>query len=68
MSAGDVRVPTGADGRVASPCNSICRIDPASGWCVGCQRTIDEIARWGQMDEADRHRVWHVLFERRRQV
>lgn len=29
-----------------SPCNRVCRIDPHSGWCVGCGRTLDEIAGW----------------------
>lgn len=29
-----------------SPCNRICRIDPATGWCLGCRRTLTEIADW----------------------
>lgn len=29
-----------------SPCNRICRIDEASGWCIGCRRTIEEIKDW----------------------
>jgi predicted Fe-S protein YdhL (DUF1289 family) len=32
--------------RPLSPCISICRIDPATGWCLGCKRTLDEIADW----------------------
>jgi predicted Fe-S protein YdhL (DUF1289 family) len=40
---------------VASPCVNICRMDEGSGWCVGCLRTIDEIALWSQLpDEAKR--------------
>lgn len=31
---------------VASPCVNICRLDQATGWCIGCGRTIDEIAGW----------------------
>ncbi|MDP1028419.1 DUF1289 domain-containing protein [Sphingomonas sp. KR1UV-12] len=31
----------------ASPCVNICEVDPATGWCRGCARTIDEIAGWG---------------------
>jgi len=30
---------------VASPCVDICRLD-AEGLCVGCRRTLDEIAEW----------------------
>lgn len=36
---------------VASPCNQICVIDPGSGYCRGCRRTIDEIASWGAADD-----------------
>jgi predicted Fe-S protein YdhL (DUF1289 family) len=29
-----------------SPCTRVCRIDPATGWCLGCRRTLTEIADW----------------------
>lgn len=50
---------------VPSPCVSICRIDPASGWCEGCLRTLDEIAGWSVMPEADKRAVWKALPARR---
>ena len=28
-----------------SPCTGLCRLDPASGWCLGCGRSGDEIGR-----------------------
>jgi len=28
---------------VESPCVQLCRIDPASGLCEGCARSLDEI-------------------------
>ena len=31
---------------LASPCISICQIDPISGECSGCYRTRQEIAQW----------------------
>ena len=37
---------------VPSPCTDVCRIDPVSGWCEGCLRTLDEIAAWGGIDDA----------------
>jgi len=46
---------------IASPCVNICSIDRASGWCEGCGRSLDEIARWGQTDDADRAAVWAAL-------
>ena len=50
---------------VASPCTSVCRIDPADGLCVGCHRTIEEIASWGTMSDDQRRRVWDELHARR---
>ena len=32
-----------------SPCTKLCRIDPASGWCLGCRRTLAEIADWAML-------------------
>jgi predicted Fe-S protein YdhL (DUF1289 family) len=52
-------------GRTRSPCISVCRIDPADGLCVGCQRTIDEIAGWGAMSPEQRMEVWRLIAERR---
>ena len=46
---------------IASPCNNICRMDDATGWCVGCGRTLDEIARWGGTSDADRDAVMAQL-------
>jgi predicted Fe-S protein YdhL (DUF1289 family) len=43
-------------------------MDPATGWCAGCLRTIDEIAAWGGMDDDARRRVWAELARRRQQV
>ena len=51
----------GADGRVTSPCISVCRIDDATGWCTGCLRTLDEIAMWGALDDDDRRAVWSQI-------
>ena len=40
---------------VESPCIGICRL--ADGICVGCGRTLDEIARWSRMDDDERAAV-----------
>ena len=39
---------------VPSPCNSVCRMDPNGATCVGCFRTLDEIARWVQLSDRER--------------
>lgn len=36
---------------VPSPCTQVCTIDAATGWCLGCARTLDEIAAWGAADD-----------------
>jgi len=50
---------------VASPCIDVCAIDPRTGWCAGCLRTLDEIAAWGSLDNVARRSVWKRLHERR---
>jgi len=42
---------------IESPCVKICTLDARSGLCLGCGRTIDEIARWTAMSAAERIRV-----------
>ena len=56
------------DGPVPSPCISVCRMDPASGLCEGCFRTLDEIAAWGLAPEEARRALWTSLAERARQA
>jgi predicted Fe-S protein YdhL (DUF1289 family) len=50
---------------VRSPCVSVCRIDASTGWCEGCQRTLDEIADWGTMPDGERLAVWARIVQRR---
>jgi len=47
-----------------SPCIKVCVIDAATRLCSGCGRTLDEIARWGSMNDADRARIMSLLPER----
>lgn len=39
---------------VPSPCTGVCRIEPASGLCAGCKRTLDEIADWPMLGNAEK--------------
>jgi predicted Fe-S protein YdhL (DUF1289 family) len=50
-----------------SPCVSICRLDDATGLCVGCLRNIDEIRDWMIMLPPERQEVLRRIDERRRQ-
>jgi predicted Fe-S protein YdhL (DUF1289 family) len=38
----------------ASPCISVCRLDSTTQVCIGCGRTIAEIAAWPNLSEAER--------------
>lgn len=49
----------------ASPCINVCRMDARSGLCLGCARTLDEIAGWSQASEAQRQAVLAQLPARR---
>ena len=46
---------------VASPCINVCRIDDATGLCVGCLRTLHEIAAWSTLSDDARRDVWARL-------
>jgi uncharacterized protein len=53
---------------VGSPCTGVCRMRADGAWCEGCSRTLDEIAAWSHMDDAQRRAVWHRLPQRRAQA
>jgi uncharacterized protein len=55
----------GAVTPVGSPCNSICRMDGSGVYCIGCFRTLDEIAGWSGFDDAHRRRIWEELRRRK---
>ncbi|HWP12781.1 MAG TPA: DUF1289 domain-containing protein [Ramlibacter sp.] len=49
---------------VPSPCVSICRIDPATRWCEGCFRTLEEVAAWAGMADEAKREVWRLIEQR----
>lgn len=49
---------------VTSPCVKTCRIDDDSGICIGCGRTLDEIAAWGSLADSDRRAIMSRLASR----
>jgi len=53
---------------VKSPCIKVCQMDPARGVCIGCCRSLDEIARWGGMSDSERSQVMGELEERRKRL
>lgn len=55
-----------SSGEVPSPCVSVCVVDPAGGYCLGCYRTLDEIAAWINFDAPERLAVWDAIAVRRK--
>ena len=51
-----------------SPCIKVCQMDPQRGLCLGCARTLDEIARWGTMGESERNAIMAALPARREKL
>ncbi len=47
-----------------SPCIAVCRMDPRTELCLGCFRTLDEIALWGRMEDQGRREIWKLIAQR----
>jgi len=50
--------------KIETPCVKICTLDARMGLCLGCGRTIDEIARWATMSPSERIEVMRELSSR----
>jgi predicted Fe-S protein YdhL (DUF1289 family) len=46
---------------ISTPCTKVCAVSGQTGQCIGCGRTLQEIARWGAMDEAERKAIMAEL-------
>jgi len=49
-----------------TPCIAVCLMDPKTSLCLGCGRTLPEIARWGRMESAERLSIMSGLSQRMR--
>jgi predicted Fe-S protein YdhL (DUF1289 family) len=49
---------------VESPCVKLCVVHPEERLCVGCFRTIEEIATWSRLTPAERRAIMADLPER----
>jgi predicted Fe-S protein YdhL (DUF1289 family) len=52
---------------IASPCNKVCVMDAEQRYCLGCWRTLAEIAAWGSMTDEEQ-RVLLLRLEQRRNI
>jgi hypothetical protein len=53
---------------IASPCVQVCMIDGHSGLCLGCRRTLPEIAGWTAFTDAERSEIMRSLPARRERI
>jgi predicted Fe-S protein YdhL (DUF1289 family) len=53
---------------IATPCVNICVIDGESGLCLGCQRTLSEVASWGRLTDQQRAEIMAGLAARRGRI
>ncbi|MEO1475475.1 MAG: DUF1289 domain-containing protein [Pseudomonadota bacterium] len=49
---------------ITSPCIKVCAVDAATGWCLGCGRTMAEIGGWISLGEEGRADVMATLPDR----
>jgi uncharacterized protein len=46
---------------IQSPCKKVCVVDPISALCIGCGRTLVEIAGWIGFGADERRRIMGEL-------
>jgi predicted Fe-S protein YdhL (DUF1289 family) len=46
---------------IETPCNRVCVVHPGLGLCIGCGRSLDEIARWSDFTPSERTRIMAQL-------
>ena len=46
---------------ISSPCNRVCVVHPTARMCIGCGRSLDEIARWVALSETERTAIMAQL-------
>jgi predicted Fe-S protein YdhL (DUF1289 family) len=46
---------------IASPCVKVCVVHPEERLCVGCLRTMDEIAAWSRLTHEARAEIMALL-------
>ncbi|MDP2215659.1 DUF1289 domain-containing protein [Phenylobacterium sp.] len=53
---------------IVTPCIKVCVIDGTSGLCLGCYRTLVEVASWAKMPAETRETLMAELPGRRAQI
>jgi len=54
-------------GYIKSPCTNICQLN-VDKICLGCFRTIDEIANWTKLSEEEKYNIIMSLSKRKDEI
>lgn len=46
---------------ISTPCVQVCIVEPTTGFCLGCKRTLPEIAQWSRFTDARRAEILAAL-------
>ncbi len=57
-----------ADASIATPCIKVCVVDGESGLCMGCHRTLAEVAGWTRLTDEARAQVMAEAPSRRARI
>lgn len=68
MNAGPSNARSGPPKPIRTPCVQVCAVDGESGLCLGCYRTLPEIAGWSKLGEAEREALMAELPTRRSRI
>ena len=50
---------------IVSPCVGVCQINAQTGFCLGCWRSLREVAHWSRYGDDEKRAVLQALHERR---
>ncbi|MFI4974880.1 MAG: DUF1289 domain-containing protein [Caulobacterales bacterium] len=53
---------------IVTPCVQVCAIDGESGLCLGCHRTLPEVAAWAKLTDDARAAIMDELPARRARI
>lgn len=53
---------------IVTPCVQVCMVDAQSGLCLGCFRTLNEIAAWASLSDESRAALMAELPARRGRI
>jgi hypothetical protein len=49
------------DTAISTPCIKVCAVDGRHGHCIGCGRSLAEIAGWSKLEESQRKAIMAEL-------